>query len=201
MSVPFDQSQTRVNLMRAFAGESLARNRYTFASALAKEKQLFLVARAFQYTADQEKEHAEIFCDLLSDLNGQSIRIDGAYPVNTGSTVLDQLRDARHNEFEEFETVYPAFEEAAREEGFGQIGDAFADIAKIERTHGQRFGQFAAALEDGTLFRSECPVAWLCLNCGHIHFGTEAPAACPVCHHDQGYFIRSSLVPFLVRPE
>ena len=196
MSVTFEQSQTRLNLMRAFAGESQARNRYTFAASAADKQHLHVVASAFRYTADQEKEHAEVFYNLLSGLNGETLHVDGGYPVNISTSVSDLLRDARHNETEEWETVYPDFARIARDEGFSRIGDTFANIAEIERSHAIRFGQFATALEENTLFRAEEPVAWLCQNCGHIHIGVEAPKACEVCHHDQGYFIRLELTPF-----
>lgn len=197
MSIAFDQSVTRQNLMRAFAGESQARNRYTFAAEQADAQGLRVIGDTFRFTAGQEKEHAEIFLKLLAELNGQSIAVDGAYPVNLEPDALSQLRAARHNESEEGETVYPAFAAKAREEGFSLIGDTFAEIAAIERTHALRFGRFADALSADTLFSAPQPVAWLCLNCGHIHFGASAPAVCPVCQHDQGFFIRESLVPFL----
>ncbi len=197
MSIAFDQSVTHLNLMRAFAGESQARNRYTFAAEQADAQGLRVIGDTFRFTAGQEKEHAEIFLKLLSELNRQNITVDGAYPVNLDLNALDQLRAARHNENEEGESVYPAFAAKAREEGFSLIGDIFAQIAAIERTHAQRFGRFANALSANALFSAPQPVAWLCLNCGHIHFGASAPAVCPVCQHEQGFFIRESLVPFL----
>ena len=196
MSINFDQSQTRLNLMRAFAGESQARNRYTFAASTADKQHLHVIASTFRYTADQEKEHAEVFYSLLAGLDGETLRVDGGYPVNLSTSVSDLLRAARHNETEEWETVYPDFARVARDEGFNRIGDTFAAIAEIERSHAVRFGQFLNALDESTLFRADEPVAWLCQNCGHIHIGVEAPKACPVCHHDQGYFIRLDLIPF-----
>ena len=196
MSIAFDQSQTRLNLMRAFAGESQARNRYTFAASTADKQHLHTIASTFRYTADQEKEHAEIFYGLLAGLDGETLHVDGGYPVNLSTSIADLLKAARHNETEEWETVYPDFARVARDEGFNRIGDTFAAIADIERTHAIRFGQFLNALDEGTLFRAEEPVAWLCQNCGHIHIGTEAPKACSVCRHDQGYFIRLDLTPF-----
>ena len=196
MSINFDQSQTRLNLMRAFAGESQARNRYTFAASTADKQHLHVIASAFRYTADQEQEHAEIFYGLLAGLDGETLHVDGGYPVNLSGSISDLLKAARHNEMEEWETVYPDFARVARDEGFTRIGDTFAAIAQIERNHAIRFGQFLTALDESTLFRAEEPVAWLCQNCGHIHIGVEAPKACPVCHHDQGYFIRLDLTPF-----
>lgn len=200
MSIAFDQSVTRQNLMRAFAGESQARNRYTFAAEQADAQGLRVIGDAFRFTAGQEKEHAEVFYKLLSGLNGQNIAVDGAYPVNLDLDALSLLRAAQHNEDEEWETVYPAFAAQAREEGFSLIGDTFAGIAAIERTHSLRFGRFADAMSADELFSAAQPIAWLCLNCGHIHFGASAPAVCPVCQHDQGFFIRESFVPFLADP-
>lgn len=195
--IAFEESKTRINLMRAFAGESQARNRYTFAAALARQNRLEVVARTFEFTAGQEKEHAEIFYQFLAPMNGSNIFMDAGFPVNTEQQVTAQLRAAVHNETEESKDAYPAFAQIAREEGFVRIADAFAAIAAIEGTHAQRFGRFADAMEAGELFRYSGETAWLCLNCGHVHFGPEAPKVCPVCSHDQGYMIRADLKPFI----
>ena len=195
--IAFEESKTRINLMRAFAGESQARNRYTFAAALARQNRLEVVARTFDFTAGQEKEHAEIFYQFLAPMNGSNILMDAGFPVNTEQNVPAQLRAAVHNETEECNTAYLEFSRIALEEGFGRIADAFAAIATIEGTHAQRFTRFADALESGELFSIRGETAWLCLNCGHVHFGPEAPKACPVCSHDQGYMIRADLKPFV----
>lgn len=192
------ESRTLKNLMRAFAGESQARNRYTFAAGAADHAHLRLVGDAFRLTAAQEKEHAELFYGLMADASGQTVIIDGGYPADLGPTPLEQLKAAVHNETEEWSAVYPNFAAIAREEGFARVGDVFAGIAAIERTHALRFGQYAEALENGSLFRADGQTAWLCLNCGHIHFGPTAPEKCPICQHDQGHFIRTSLYPFAV---
>ena len=155
------------------------------------------MARTFDFTAGQEKEHAEIFYQFLAPMNGSNILMDAGFPVNTEQNVPAQLRAAVHNETEECNTAYPEFSRIAREEGFGRIADAFAAIATIEGTHAQRFTRFADALESGELFSIRGETAWLCLNCGHVHFGPEAPKACPVCSHDQGYMIRADLKPFV----
>lgn len=197
MKTSLEESKTLVNLMRAFAGESQARNRYTIAASLADQSHLHVVADVFRYTADQEREHAEAFYKLMAAANGQTVMIDGGYPVDLDPEVLGQLKAAKHNETEEWETVYPSFAAVAKEEGFALIGDTFANIAAVERTHAIRFGQYAQLVESDTLFRADGQVAWLCLNCGHIHYGPAAPKVCPVCKHDQGYFIRNSLVPFI----
>lgn len=196
MPVHFKDSETCKNLMRAFAGESQARNRYTFAAALAQQQKLAVVEAVFQFTANQEKEHAELFLNLLQEQSGETIAIDGTYPVDLTRDMAQLLRAAQHNEYEESETVYPAFEAKAREEGFSAAAAAFAGIAPIEQTHGNRFGHLAEGLSSGTLFVSEVRCGWMCLNCGHIFEGTQAPESCPVCHHDRGFFIRLSVAPF-----
>lgn len=198
MSIHFDDSRTRLNLMRAFAGESQARNRYTIAAQQAQQNHLRVIADVFRFTADQEKEHAEIFYDLLSASAGQTIHIDGGYPVNLSKNILDLLAAARHNETEEADDVYPAFSAIAREEGFQRAADVFAAIARIEKVHADRFQQYATLLQNDELFSGSQETHWLCLNCGHIHQGMQSPGLCPVCRHDQGHFIRSDLSPFVL---
>ncbi len=189
----FKQSKTRENLMRAFAGESQARNRYTFAAQAARSAGLPFIERIFRFTADQEKEHAEIFFKLLAGSEGENVHIDGAYPVENAIWPTDRLlRSAQHNEYEEARSVYPAFAAVAREEGFSAAASAFELIAKIEQTHGDRFGQLAQRIEEGKLFTADSDtMQWLCLNCGHIHTGSQVPPLCPVCKHAQGYFVRA----------
>ena len=196
MSVEFKQSETCKNLMRAFAGESQARNRYTFAAGLAKQQKLHVVEAVFQFTADQEKEHAEIFYNHLKELAGQTVQIDGGYPVDITNDAVQLLRKAQHNEYEEFDPVYPAFAETARREGFAAAAFSFEQIAKIEQIHGDRFGRVADLLEQGKLFVSDAACGWICLNCGHILESAEAPGMCPVCQHDQGWFIRLEMAPW-----
>lgn len=192
----FKDSQTRLNLMRAFAGESQARNRYTFAHGKAKQMKLHVLAEVFKMTANQEKEHAEIFYNHLKELTGQTLEIDGTYPVDVYDDMLGLLKSSKHNEFEEFEDAYPAFAKVAREEGFPKIASDFENIAKIEKIHGMRFDKFAMLLENHELFESQKEEEWLCLNCGHIHKGKQAPNMCPVCSHEQGYFVRIGLAPY-----
>ena len=191
-------SETKINLMRAFAGESMARNRYTFAAAIAREQKLHVLDSVFTYTANQEKEHAEIFYGFLKEFNGETNSFDGGFPVNTSTDLLSLLRAAEHNEYEEYDDVYKEFSQVAKEEGFTKISTAFDLIAKIERTHSERFKTFAELLESGKLFSSDSEETWICLNCGHIHSGNNAPKMCPVCEHEQGFFIRLSASPFSV---
>ncbi len=196
MAVDFKDSMTKDNLMRAFAGESQARNRYTFAAAQAKEAKLHVIEAVFTYTANQEREHAEIFYKHLQQLSGSTIHVDGGYPVDISDSISDLLRRAQHNEYEEAESVYTCFGDIAKEEGFLAVAGSFHMIAQIEKFHGDRFGRFAQFMEENKLFVSDVQTGWICLNCGYIYTGTKAPAACPVCQHDQGYFIRLELSPF-----
>ena len=192
----FAHSQTRENLMRAFAGESQARNRYTIAAGIAHKSGLAVIQGLFLFTADQEKAHAKQFYRQLHDLGGQTIRVDGTYPVDLYADLLDYLRAAQHNEYEEWEHDYAGFARTAMEEGFPLVGKLFENIAGVEKIHGDRFGRYADLLERGELFASDVKVEWMCLNCGYVVEATAAPAACPVCRHPQGYFVRVDLAPY-----
>lgn len=192
----FKNSETKENLMRAFAGESQARNRYTFAASQAKQQKMHVVEAVFSFTANQEKEHAEIFYNHLKELSGENIHIDGSYPVDIYESVLEVLRAAQHNEYEEFDPVYKAFEDKAMEEGFPKVAASFHHIAGIEKIHGDRFGQLADLLEQNKLFINDVECKWMCLNCGFVYEGKEAPQRCPVCDHDKGFFIRLELAPY-----
>ncbi len=192
----FRNSETAKNLMRAFAGESQARNRYTLAAGKAKEQKLPVLQAVFLYTADQEKEHAEVFYNFLQDMNGETIHIDGGYPVDLDEHTLDQLKDAMHNEYEEHDVVYKSFGDIAEQEGFSRIAQTFRMIAQIEKTHAERFEMFYKLMESGKLFVSDVETGWVCLNCGYVYEGKEAPKKCPVCQHEQGYFIRMELAPW-----
>ena len=196
MSIDFAQSETKINLMRAFAGESQARNRYTFAAGLARDKNPQVIEGIFLFTANQEKEHGEIYYHLLKQVDGENIPADGSYPVDLTTDIVQALRSAQHNEYQEWEHEYSQFAQIAREEGFPEIGKTFEDIAAIERIHGNRFGRYADMLENGSLFVSDVSVQWMCLNCGHIVEAAMAPALCPVCSHGQGYFIRFNVSPY-----
>lgn len=196
MAVNFKDSVTKENLMRAFAGESQARNRYTIAAGIARKQDLQVVQAVFLFTADQEKEHAEVFYNHLAELSGENIQIDGAYPVDLSDDVAKLLRLAQHNEYEEHDDVYLHFAEKAREEGFAKVASSFQLIADIEKTHGDRFGQFAELLEQNKLFVSDVETSWMCLECGHIFRGKTVPKECPVCHNARGYFVRLELAPY-----
>ena len=147
MAVHFEESKTKENLMRAFAGESQARNRYTIAAERARRAGMDTIAEMFLYTADQERAHAERFYELLKEESGKTIFIDGGYPVDQQENLADLLKAAEHNEKEEFEEIYPAFAEIAKQEGFFEAASAFLQIAEIEHVHQKRFGKVAKMLQ------------------------------------------------------
>lgn len=196
MNPDLRNSETKANLMRAFAGESQARNRYTFAAEAAKKAGLYVIERVFLYTAGQEKEHAEIFFNHLKELDGENILIDAAYPVEEVKDPLKLLYNAHHNEYEEYESAYPSFAETATKEGFHSIASSFRQIAEIEKHHGDRFKKFADAMRENRLFESDTEVKWICLNCGHVYSGTKALEKCPVCSHEKGYFMKIEYSPY-----
>jgi rubrerythrin len=196
MPINFNESKTKENLMRAFAGESQARNRYTFAASTAKSQNLHVIEAIFSFTAGQEKEHAEIFYNYLKDLTGEKITVDGDYPVNVTNSVVELLQFAEENEFEEYNPVYKEFGDVAKEEGFSQIATTFHNIAEIEKSHAERFKMFKELLQQNKLFVSDVKCKWICLNCGFVFEGTSVPEQCPVCSHDKGYFIRIELAPY-----
>ncbi|MDD6795842.1 MAG: rubrerythrin family protein [Clostridiaceae bacterium] len=192
----FKNSETKKNLIKAFAGESQARNRYTFAAEAAKKEGLAIIEKLFYYTADQEKAHAKVFYDKLKEFNGENIEIDASYPIGNYEKTLDLLRDAEHNEQEEYDVVYKSFAQTAAEEGFGAVAKIFENIAAIENVHSKRFKKYADKLENDSLFKETQDTLWMCSNCGFIFEGKEAPKACPVCSHPQGYFMLFSTSEF-----
>ena len=196
MAVDFSESKTKENLMRAFAGESQARNRYTIAAKKADDAGMHTIADIFRYTAEQERAHAERYYNLLKSMAGESIHIDGSYPVDLQDNLAGLLRAAEHNETEEYKDVYQAFGDQAKEEGFLEAASAFYQIAEVEKTHAKRFGKIRELMETNTYFELAKEGAWMCLNCGHIHRGTKAPEVCPVCRHEKGFFIPLSLAPY-----
>lgn len=193
MAIQFKDSETKVNLMKAFAGESQARNRYTFAADKAKSQGMYAISDVFLFTAEQERAHAERFYELLAELSGQTIEICGGYPVDKQENVKELLIAAQHNEYEEANDVYQAFGKTAQEEGFMEAASAFLQIAKIEQIHGDRFARIEEMLTDGTYFETSENEKWMCTNCGHIHTGKKLPGVCPVCRYERGYFIPMEL--------
>lgn len=197
MAVNFQTSRTRENLMRAFAGESQARNRYTIAADTAGKQGLYSIRQIFLFTADQERAHAERFYDLLKSLSGTTIEISGGYPVDHFDSVPELLKKAEHNEMEEADDVYQAFGNAAKEEGFLEAASTFFQIAEVEAIHGRRFGKLAEMLKQDQYFACENGGQWMCMNCGHIQSGKMIPSVCPVCRYEKGYFIPVEIAPYL----
>ncbi len=178
-------TQTEKNLLKAFAGEAQARNRYTFFASAAKKEGLMQIADIFQETANQEKEHGERFFKFLE---GGEIEITESFPAGVISTTLDNLTAAAAGEAYEWSDLYPAFAKVAREEGFKQIAAAFEAISVAEKQHEKRFKDLAANLEAGKVFKRNGKVVWRCRNCGYLHEAEEAPNVCPACLHPQAYF-------------
>jgi rubrerythrin len=185
--VEFKNSQTAQNLLKAFAGESQARNRYTFAASIARKEGLEHVAAIFMETAENEKEHAKLFFKQLEPLSSSMIEIVASYPAVAGDTAA-QLKAAYEGEAEEWGELYPQFAQVAREEGFAEAARVFEQVAKVEKEHEARFRRLYDHVVNGTVFQRGEKIYWRCRNCGHIHEGTTAPKVCPVCMHPQAYF-------------
>lgn len=182
--------------MKAFAGESQARNRYTFAAELAKNENKYVIKKVFDLTAAQEQQHAKVFYDFLKELDGTEIPIEASYPVNTAQSVEEQLKQAVQNEVNEGKNLYRQFGDVALEEGFSQIAGKFYMIADVENIHAKRFELFYNLLKEGKLFASDVKTGWICLGCGYMIEATTAPQNCPACDADQGYFVRVDLSPY-----
>lgn len=197
MPTNFMSSQTRVNLMKAFAGESQARNRYVFAAQTALEQNLYVINRLFKFTADQEEQHGKVFFDLLQEAAGNNIEITGGYPADVYTDIQKLLDASVRNENEEFSDVYPNFAEIARQEGFAKAAAKFNLIAQIENIHRERFEYYSNLFREDKLFRSDKTERWMCLNCGHVHESSEAPLVCPVCGVKREYFVREAEAPFI----
>lgn len=196
METNFLKSQTRENLMRAFAGESQARNRYTFAKQAALEKNLYVISEVFRFTAAQEEQHAKIFYELMKESAGHNVEITAGYPADVYDELQKLIDTSANNENDEAESIYPDFAKIARDEGFAKAASKFTLIAAIEREHRERFAYYGKLMREERLFKSDKTERWLCLNCGHIHEASEAPIACPTCGVQQGYFIREAEAPF-----
>jgi rubrerythrin len=179
------RSLTERNLVTAFVGESVARNRYTFFASQAKNDGYVRIAQVFEETANQEKEHAKRFFKFLQ---GGEVKIEAAFPAGVIGTTLENLTVAANGENEEWSSLYPSFAAKAREEGFKTIAVAFDLISVAEKLHERRFRGFLESLQSGRVFKRNQPVQWICLNCGYVHEGPDAPAACPACAHPQAYF-------------
>ena len=179
-------SRTEANLLQAFAGESQARNRYTYFASKARKEGLIAIAKLFESIAEQEKEHAKRF---FSQLTGGEVTINATFPAGEVKSTLENLKAAAAGEQEEATTAYPTFAKIAEEEGFSEIADLFRAVVVAEARHEKLYRAFIKLLEDGTLFKRANETVWFCLNCGYVAVGTEAPIACPACKHPQGYFV------------
>lgn len=181
-------TRTRENLMKAFAGESMARNRYCIFASIAKEEGFIKVSKAFESTAENEKEHAEIYFKFL---DGDDVKInDISYPSCYGTTLENLLCAAKYEE-EEHSAMYPEFGRIAKEEGFEDIAAAFFNIASIEEHHSKRYTRLAKMIQDDEMFKSNNKTEWECLHCGYHYEGTQPLKKCPVCKKPQGYFSRN----------
>ena len=179
------ETQTETNLLKAFAGESQARNRYTYFASQAKKEGFIQISKIFEETANQEGEHAK---RLFKFLPGRPLEITACYPAGKIGTTLENLKAATSGEKEEWSIMYPEFAKIAREEGFEEIAQAFEAIAIAEKQHDKRYRDLAGNLEAGRVFKRDQKVTWRCLNCGYLHEGKEAPEICPACAHEQKYF-------------
>lgn len=178
-------SQTEKNLLGSFAGESQARNRYTFFASQARKDGFVQIAAIFEETANQEKEHAKRF---FNQLEGGDVEISAAFPAGMVDSTQENLKAAAGGENFEWTELYPSFAKTAREEGFEAAAMIWEAISNAEKQHEKRYNDLAANVAGGKVFKKDKPVVWRCMNCGYLHEGTEAPAACPACAHPQSYY-------------
>ena len=176
--------RTEQNLLAAFAGESQARNRYTYFASEARKEGYEQISWIFTDTADNEKEHAKVFFKFLE---GGMVEITASYPAGTIGVTLDNLREAAAGENLEHTTLYPEFARVADEEGFPEIAETFREIAKVEVRHEERYLALISNVANGTVFKKDKPVKWHCRNCGYVTEGVEAPVECPSCKHPQAH--------------
>ncbi len=183
-------SETEKNLLKSFAGESQARNRYTFFASVARKEGFRQIEGIFLETADNEKEHAEIFFKYLTagGSNGEALEINATYPAGKIGTTEENLLAAAEGEKEEWSDLYKNFEDVAREEGFEEIAISFKEIAEVEEEHEKRYRKLLENVKDGSVFKKDKVVKWKCRNCGYVHEGEEAPNLCPACKHKQEYY-------------
>jgi rubrerythrin len=178
-------TRTEKNLLAAFAGESQARNRYTFFASAAKKEGLEQISAAFLETADQEKEHAK---RLFNFLSGGGVEITASFPAGITGKTADNLAASAAGENHEHVSMYPEFARTAESEGFPAIAVVMRAIAVAEKFHEERYLAFLRSIESGRVFKRDTPVRWKCRNCGYVHEGAEAPQSCPACAHPQAYY-------------
>ena len=185
MSKSVKDTQTEKNLLTAFAGESQARNRYTFFASAARKEGYEQIANIFTETAGNEKEHAEIFFKYLE---GGDVEIMATYPAGIIGTTETNLKEAADGEKLEWSEIYVNFEIMAKDEGFNEIAASFKEIAEVEEFHEGRYRKLANNIANGEVFKKRAVVKWHCTNCGYIHEGEEAPEECPACKHSRAYY-------------
>jgi rubrerythrin len=178
-------TQTEKNLLTAFAGESQARNRYTYFAGQARKEGYDQIAFIFEETANQEKEHAKRF---FSFLEGGELNVVWNFPAGVVGTTLDNLKAAAEGENHEHTQMYPDYARIAHEEGFGAVAQIFMAIAVAEKQHEKRYRDLAGNIETGRVFQRDTTSVWRCRNCGYLHHGAEAPDACPACAHPKAYY-------------
>ena len=178
-------TQTEKNILNAFAGESQARNRYSYFASKAKKEGYVQMSAIFEETANQEKEHAKRLFKLLE---GGEVEITGAFPAGVVGTTLENLKESAAGENYEHTQMYPGFAATAREEGFNDIATIFEAIAVAEKQHESRYNALAANIETGKVFKRDDGQTWRCRHCGYLHEGTDAPDSCPACAHAQAHF-------------
>ncbi len=178
-------TETEKNLLKAFAGESQARNRYTYFASKAKKEGFEQIAAVFTETANQEKEHAK---RLFKFLEGGEVEITASFPAGVIGSTLENLKEAASGENHEYTEMYPEFAKIAEEEGFKDIAVVFRKIAVAEEAHEKRYLALMKNIEEGKVFVKDSEVKWQCRNCGYVHVGDKAPEKCPACDHPKAYF-------------
>jgi rubrerythrin len=181
-------SETEKNLLKAFAGESQARNRYSFFSSVARDEGYEQISAIFQETADNEKEHAKIFFEHLQKSEGSLVEITAQYPAGKISKTEENLLESANGEKLEWSSIYPNFAEIAKKEGFRDIADSFKQIGEVEEKHEERYRKLLENLKGKKVFKRKDVTKWKCRNCGYIHEGKEAPKVCPACKHPQAFY-------------
>ncbi len=178
-------TQTEKNLTAAFAGESQARNRYTYFASQARKDGFVQISMIFEETANQEKEHAKRFFKFLE---GGDVEVAAAFPAGVIASTAENLKAAAGGENHEWTTMYPGFAKVAREEGFDAVAAVFDAISVAEKQHEKRYNDMRANIESGKVFKKDKKVVWRCINCGYLFEGEEAPKSCPACAHPQAYY-------------
>ena len=178
-------TRTEKNLLAAFAGESQARNKYTYFASVAKNEGFEQISAIFIETADNEKEHAKIF---FKHLQGGDVEITAKYPAGVIRKTVDNLLAAAEGEKLEWGTLYPGFAKIAEEEGFPKVAESFTEVGEVEQFHERRYRALLKNMKEDSVFKKKTSIKWHCRNCGYIHEGTEAPKTCPACQHAQSYF-------------